>query len=217
MTSRLPHTSKLRERLTVTQVETLWKSLQHPPTSYFGSQYIYRQADGGFNNILDPTLGRAGSPYARSVKPMTKMPGAPPDAYTVFDALYSRGRSGENYRPSNNNISSMLFYIASIIIHGRLAQFYSELNANVYCRSIPYQPCRSDHLRHFCLLGSIAALRTQRDTAGYCPHIQRRFDEERCFCGAPPPGFPPGCFRFVAYVWSFPQPRCYRVCIIVMD
>lgn len=118
LTSRLPESSRLRTKLTSTQVETLWNSLQHPPISYCGDQFVYRQADGGYNNIQDPNLGRAGSPYARSVKPMIKMPGAPPDAYTVFDSIFSRGPSGENYRPHNNNVSSMLFYIASIIIHG---------------------------------------------------------------------------------------------------
>lgn len=118
LTSRLPPTSKLRLKLTTIQVDKLWGSLQHPPLSYCGPKFEYRQADGSYNNIQDPHLGRAGSPYARSVKPMTKMPGAPPDPYTVFDAIYSRGKNGENYRPSNNNISSMLFYIASIIIHG---------------------------------------------------------------------------------------------------
>ncbi|KAI5788727.1 heme peroxidase [Pyronema domesticum] len=117
LTSRLPESSRLRTKLTSTQVETLWNSLQHPPISYCGDQFVYRQADGGYNNIQDPNLGRAGSPYARSVKPMIKMPGAPPDAYTVFDSIFSRGPSGENYRPHNNNVSSMLFYIASIIIH----------------------------------------------------------------------------------------------------
>lgn len=117
LTSRLPPTSKLRVKLTTAQVDTLWDSLQHPPLSYCGPKFTYRQADGSHNNIMEPTLGQAGSPYARSVKPMTKMPGAPPDAYTLFDAIFSRGKDGENYRPSNNNISSMLFYIASIIIH----------------------------------------------------------------------------------------------------
>lgn len=117
LTSRLPPTSKLRVKLTSHQVDTLWDSLQHPPLSYISQKYTYRQADGSCNNIMEPTLGQAGSPYARSVKPMTRMPGAPPDPYTLFDAIYSRGKDGENFRPSNNNISSMLFYTASIIIH----------------------------------------------------------------------------------------------------
>ena len=118
LTSRLPPSSKLREKLTIAQVDGLWSNLQHPPLSYCGAEYMYRQPDGSHNNVMDPNLGKAGSPYARSVKPMTRMPGAPPDAATLFDALYSRGKNGENYRPNANNISSMLFYTASIVIHG---------------------------------------------------------------------------------------------------
>src|SRR5690554_6684126 len=118
LTSRLPPTSKLRVSLTTRQVGQLWDSLQHPPQSFLGNKHMYRQADGGNNNILEPSLGRAGSPYARSVKPMTRLHGAPPDAHTVFDSIFSRGKDGENYRPSNNNISSMLFYTASIVTHG---------------------------------------------------------------------------------------------------
>jgi len=127
LTSRLPSTSKLRTKLTTVQVDGLWDALQHPPLSYCGAKHMYRQPDGSHNNIMEPHLGQAGSPYARSVKPRTKMPGAPPDAATIFDAIYSRGKDGENFRPSNNNISSMLFYMASIIIHGKHSFFSSEL------------------------------------------------------------------------------------------
>jgi hypothetical protein len=123
LTSRLPANSKLRVKLTTHQVDSLWSSLQHPPLSYCGAKFMYRQPDGSYNNIMDPNLGRAGSPYARSVKPMTKLPGAPPDAATVFDVIFSRGKDGENYRPSNNNVSSMLFYTAGIIIHGKHSSF----------------------------------------------------------------------------------------------
>lgn len=119
LTSRLPPSSKLRLKLTTTQVGQLWDSLQHPPLSYLGNKFNYRQPDGSFNNIMNPGLGRAGSVYARSVKPMTKLPGALPDAYTLFDAIFSRGPNDENYREHNNNVSSMLFYTASIIIHGK--------------------------------------------------------------------------------------------------
>lgn len=118
LSARLPPTSKLRVSLTTKQVGQLWNSLQHPPLSYCGDKFTYRQADGSYNNIQEPHLGAAGSPYARTVKPMTKMPGAPPDAETLFDSIFSRGKNGEHYRESDNNISSMLFYTASIIIHG---------------------------------------------------------------------------------------------------
>lgn len=118
LTSRLPGTSKVRIKLTSLQVDKLWDSLQHPPLSYLGSDFHYRQPDGSNNNVMYPQLGAAGSPYARSVKPMTRMPGALPDPYLIFDSIFSRGPNNEHYRENDNNVSSMLFYTATIIIHG---------------------------------------------------------------------------------------------------
>lgn len=118
LTSRLPPSSKVRINLTTSQVDQLWDSLQHPPLSYLGPDYQFRDPSGKRNNIMYPKLGEAGSAYARSVRPMTKMPGALPDPYLVFDSIFSRGPKDEHYRKHNNNVSSMLYYTASIIIHG---------------------------------------------------------------------------------------------------
>jgi hypothetical protein len=61
-----------------------------------------------------PDLGVAGSPYARTVSPQTLRPGALPDPGIIFDAIYARG---EVAREHPSKISSMLFYLASVIIH----------------------------------------------------------------------------------------------------
>jgi linoleate 10R-lipoxygenase len=61
-----------------------------------------------------PKLGAANTPYARSVLPLTIQPGALPDPGVVFDCLFARNE----YRQHPNNVSSVLFYWASIIIHG---------------------------------------------------------------------------------------------------
>lgn len=45
----LPRTSKARKKLSGLIIDTLWKSLQHPPLSYFGNKYQYRTADGSYN------------------------------------------------------------------------------------------------------------------------------------------------------------------------
>ena len=45
----LPSESKARKKLTGLIIDTLWKSLQHPPLSYFGNDYQYRTADGSYN------------------------------------------------------------------------------------------------------------------------------------------------------------------------
>lgn len=45
----LPRTSKARKKLSGLIIDTLWKSLQHPPLSYLGNKYQYRTPDGSFN------------------------------------------------------------------------------------------------------------------------------------------------------------------------
>lgn len=66
-------------------------------------------------NLLLPKLGSAGSHYARSVRPETVQPAIMPDPGTIFDSLLAR----EGFKEHPNKISSVLFYIASIIIHGK--------------------------------------------------------------------------------------------------
>jgi linoleate 10R-lipoxygenase len=61
-----------------------------------------------------PHLGAANTPYARSVRPVTIQRGNLPDPGVIFDSVMAR----EKYTRHPNNVSSMLFYIASIIIHG---------------------------------------------------------------------------------------------------
>ncbi|CEJ62348.1 Putative Psi-producing oxygenase A [Penicillium brasilianum] len=109
----LPSTSKNGKDLTNTFLSTLWNDLQHPPTSYLGRDSAYRKADGSGNNPFWPNIGAAGTPYARSVRPQTMQPGALPEPETLFDSLLAR----KEFKEHPNKISSVLFYLASIIIH----------------------------------------------------------------------------------------------------
>ncbi|KAI9706373.1 MAG: hypothetical protein M1836_003378 [Candelina mexicana] len=113
LASGLPSISKHRGDLTNSFISDLWNSLPHPPQSFLGSDYVYRQADGSGNNVLFPQVGAANTPYARSVRPSTMQQGALPDPSTIFDCVMAR----KDYTPHPNKISSMLFYVASIIIH----------------------------------------------------------------------------------------------------
>ena len=102
----LPDNSLRRKELTNTFVDQLFNSLQHPPLSYLGDKFKYRQADGSFNNVMYPHMGAANTPYARTVQPETIQTGALPDPGLIFDSLFAR----ENFEPHPNKNSSIIFY-----------------------------------------------------------------------------------------------------------
>ncbi|KAF2689680.1 heme peroxidase [Lentithecium fluviatile CBS 122367] len=111
--AKLPDDSKNRVTLTNQFLTQLWNDLQHPPLSYLGAKYQYRSADGSFNSLVHKELGAAGTPYARTVKPAMMQTPALPDAGVVFDSVMTR----KHRELHPNRISSVLFYLASIIIH----------------------------------------------------------------------------------------------------
>lgn len=100
-------------KITDTMITTLWQDLSHPPETLMGDEYEFRQPDGRNNCYKNPNIGAAGMPYARTVNPKTLQPGNMPDPGVLFDTLMARKQA----KPHPNRISSMLFYLASIIIH----------------------------------------------------------------------------------------------------
>lgn len=114
LAASLPRGSDALNSLGHNFIALLWNNLEHPPLSILGEQYKYRQADGSYNNIKYPNLGKAGQSYARTVKPLTLKPGVLPDPAVVFDAIMARGKHPKEHP---NKLSSTLFYLASIIIH----------------------------------------------------------------------------------------------------
>ncbi|KAK4548052.1 hypothetical protein LTR36_010772 [Oleoguttula mirabilis] len=104
----------------------LWNDLQHPPQTLLSHEYRYRQPDGRNNNYQLPHIGKAGMPYARTVAPMTKQPGCLPDPGVLFDTLMARKNTEGTDHPAK--ISSMLFYLASIIIHDVFKTSHTDVN-----------------------------------------------------------------------------------------
>jgi len=69
----------------------VYNDLAHPPATYIGPEYHFRTADGSNNNPEVPDLGKAGTPYARSVQQSNPLPrNQMPDAGLVFDTLLRR-------------------------------------------------------------------------------------------------------------------------------
>lgn len=123
--SRMPD-AKLQKKVTNTFVTTLWNDLEHPPQTLLGDEYKFRQPDGSQNNYKYPNIGKAGMPYARTVAPKTIQSGSLPDPGVLFDSVMARKNAkGE---PHPNRISSMLFYLASIIIHDCFRTDHDDFN-----------------------------------------------------------------------------------------
>jgi hypothetical protein len=112
--SKLDDNSEIGTQLTSSFINTLWDAIPHPPPSSLGTKYKYREADGSYNNIRNPDLGKANTPYARAAKPAVLQNIALPDPGEIFDSLMVRG---DKFEAHPNKISSMLFYLATIIIH----------------------------------------------------------------------------------------------------
>ncbi|KAI9450785.1 heme peroxidase [Lactarius psammicola] len=76
--------------------------------------YAYRSADGSDYNPLIPSMGKARSPYARSVPSLRCLsPASLPSADLVFDKLLKR----DEFKEHPGGISSLFFAFAEIIIH----------------------------------------------------------------------------------------------------
>ncbi|KAK2042413.1 linoleate diol synthase [Colletotrichum somersetense] len=110
----LSNYSTIREKLINSQVREKYDKMLHPPLTYLGDVFQYRTADGSFNSALNPHLGQAGAPYAKTVPSKTAPLGAQPDPEVLFDRLMAREDGG---RQSQSGLSSMLLYHATIIIH----------------------------------------------------------------------------------------------------
>ncbi|KAF2405392.1 fatty acid oxygenase [Trichodelitschia bisporula] len=173
LVSGLPANSKARKDLTNAFVDDLWNSLQHPPISYLGDKFIYRQADGSYNNIMFPHLGAAKTPYARSVQPLTVQPGALPDPGLVFDSIFARAE----FKKHPNNVSSVLFYWASLIIHDLFQTDHHDFSMSNTSSYLDLSP----------LYGDVQADQDQIRTFKDGKLKPDCFSEERML------GFPPGC------------------------
>lgn len=110
----LPYNSTIRASIQAKTVATLYNSLQHPPASYLGDQFQYRTADGSHHvsatngthrnpvltlrlqNFLYPDFGKAGQPYAKTVRSAKKLHGSKPDPSVLFDRESSTEWSLDN-------------------------------------------------------------------------------------------------------------------------
>ena len=125
----------------------------------------------------------AKQPYARSVRPRLIQPVARPDPGLIFDSLLAR----KKFRPHPNRISSVLFYLASIIIHDIFHTSHDDFTISETSSYLDLAP----------LYGSSTedqqAVRTMRNGKL----------KPDCFSDARILGFPPGVGTFLIFFNRF--------------
>ncbi|KAL0943160.1 fatty acid oxygenase [Colletotrichum truncatum] len=112
--AKLPLTSAKGKKLENGLIHQLWNGIEHPPMTTLAEEHKYRAADGSGNNIHSPKMGAANQPYARSTPAKSYQNPNQPDPEMVFDMLFARG---DEFKPHPNKISSVMFYLATIITH----------------------------------------------------------------------------------------------------
>ncbi|TFK37038.1 heme peroxidase [Crucibulum laeve] len=139
-TAKDPMSMKIQQSV----INLLYNDLPHPPSGYLclppattttraaknpSVKYAFRTADGSNYNPLFPTMGMAGSPYARSVPSSSVAPpSALPDPGLVFDTLLRREKDTFTEHPGG--ISSLFFAFADLVIHSIFDTNHSDWTIN---------------------------------------------------------------------------------------
>ncbi|KAG5723411.1 Psi-producing oxygenase C [Termitomyces sp. T112] len=118
---------KIQTALQNTIVELLYNDLAHPPATSLSNKYAWRTADGSFNNPDLPDMGKADTPYARSVQQSHPLPrNKLPDAGLIFDTLLRR----EGFVEHPAGLSSLMFSFAALVIHTVFRTSHQDWNIN---------------------------------------------------------------------------------------
>ncbi|KAF7324770.1 hypothetical protein MKEN_00518800 [Mycena kentingensis (nom. inval.)] len=131
-----PTMAKLETRL----IDILYRDLPRPPSTYVAAlppaepvvpshcTYAFRDPAGENYNPLIPGLGKAGSPYARSVPSSNPMPpGLLPDPDLVFDTLLKR----DKFEKHPGGINALFFAFANLIVHSAFHTDQSNPSINL--------------------------------------------------------------------------------------
>lgn len=141
MLSKMDPTSTLAEEGSNGAVKLLYNDLPHPASTYIGKEYQYRTADGSNNNVDVPDMGKANTPYSRSVQSAHPLPPATmPDAGLLFDTLLRR----DEFKPHPAGLSSLMFAFAALVIHTVFQTSHTDVAINETSSYIDLAPLYGD-------------------------------------------------------------------------
>ncbi|CUA76356.1 prostaglandin-endoperoxide synthase 2 [Rhizoctonia solani] len=125
--SQIPPENPAGLRINNHLIRLLYETIPHPVATLLGEDR-FRQADGSRNNVHIPSIGQAGTPYARTCQGKHPLPiPTLPDSALVFDGLLkSTGPRAEH--PGKN--SSLTFAFAAIVTHSLFRTDPRDWNKN---------------------------------------------------------------------------------------
>ncbi|KAH9481020.1 Psi-producing oxygenase A [Psilocybe cubensis] len=125
--ARIDPKLELSQKLNNAVIGSLYDTFPHPPVSYLGPEHSFRQADGGGNNLQSPEIGKAGTPYVRSVQGKGGLPRTSlPDPGLVFDTLLKR----REQKTHAGGMSSLIFAFATIVTHSLFRTDLKKIHIN---------------------------------------------------------------------------------------
>ncbi|KAF8653539.1 hypothetical protein AX16_003904 [Volvariella volvacea WC 439] len=118
---------KFRTNIENKIVQLLYNDLTHPAATSVGNKYAWRTADGSYNNIDVPDMGKSGTPYSRSVQqthplPMNRLP----DPGLIFDTLLKR----DKFKQHPAGLNSAFFSFAALVIHTVFRTSHKDVSIN---------------------------------------------------------------------------------------
>ncbi|KAF9466079.1 linoleate diol synthase [Collybia nuda] len=122
-----PLQSRIQSKAQDKIVQLLYNDLAHPAATSISSKYAWRTADGSHNNIDLPDMGKAGTPYSRSVQQTHPLPkNQLPDPGLLFDTLLKR----DGFVKHPAGLSSLMFSFAALVIHSVFRTSHHDVNIN---------------------------------------------------------------------------------------
>ncbi|KAI0112924.1 linoleate diol synthase precursor [Daldinia grandis] len=136
--AKLPPNSREGKQATDAFVNTLWNSLEHPPARISARDACYRTANGSYNNLENPAMGAANTRYTRTTPAKVFQGPDLPDPGLIYDSIMARDRASFHEHP--NKISSVLFYLATIITHDVFQTDSRDANVNLTSSYLDLSP-----------------------------------------------------------------------------
>ncbi|CAE6332823.1 unnamed protein product [Rhizoctonia solani] len=123
--SATPGSADLTTRLNNHTIRCLYEAIPHPVETYLGERF--RRADGAGNNIHIPSLGQAGTTYARTCQGRYRHQSLP-NPNDIYEKLFKA--SPEKREPHPRGSSSLTFAFASLVTHSLFRTDPRDWNKN---------------------------------------------------------------------------------------